>query len=118
MRKFVKIELGSRGGVENVELVESSYELIEKEFSEKLESLKEDEDEDELEYLEEFGRCSINLDKGEVEYGFSEEDCTFYVEVEKNKVGCEILLTEWLKVGCEDRGLSMEFDEVLGGLGC
>ena len=112
-RNFVKVVLGSRGEVENVELVESSYELIYKDFSEILESLKEDEDEEFLEYLEEFGNIEIDLDKGEVMYGFSEEDCTFFVEVEKNKELCEGLLKGW-----EEEDLDREFYELIGNLGC
>ena len=111
MGNFVKVELGSRGEVENVELVLTSYKLIEKEFIEKLESLKEDEDEDGLDYLEEFGSIEIDEEKGEVMFGFSEEDCTFYVEVEKNKDLCKGLLE-----GFED--LDVEFYELIGSLGC
>jgi hypothetical protein len=114
MKKFVKVELGSRGEVENVELVESSYELIEKEFNGELESLKEDGDEEYLEYLEEFGTIEINLDKGEVVFGFSEEDCTFFVEVEKNKDLCDGLLKNWDSEG----DMSVEFYELIGSLGC
>ena len=108
-RNFVKVVLGSRGECEEVELVETSYSLISKEYEDKYSELSEDEDE--LEYLEEFGSCSIDLDKGEVMYGFSEEDCTFYVEVEKNKDLCKGLLE-----GFED--LDVEFYELIGNLGC
>ena len=114
MKNFVKVELGSRGEVENVELVLSSYELIEKEFNEKLESLKEDEDEEYLDYLEEFGSIVIDEEKGEVMFGFSEEDCTFFVEVEKNKDLCEGLLKNW----DSEEDMSVEFYELIGSLGC
>ena len=113
-RNFVKVVLGSRGEVENVELVETSYGLIEKEFSENYESLKEDEDEDYLDYLEEFSNIEIDFDKGEVMYGFSEEDCTFFVEVEKNKDLCDNLLKHW----DSDEDMSVEFYELIGSLGC
>jgi hypothetical protein len=114
MKNFVKVELGSRGEVENVELVLSSYELIEKEFSEELERLKEEEDEDYLDYLEEFGSIEIDEEKGEVMFGFSEEDCTFFVEVEKNKELCEGLLKNW----DSEEDMSVEFYELIGSLGC
>ena len=116
MKKFVKVELGSRGEVENVELVEKSYELIEKEFNEELGRLKEEneDDEDYLDYLEEFGSIEIDEEKGEVMFGFGEEDCTFFVEVEKNKEVCEGLLENWDSE--EDR--SVEFYELIGSLGC
>ena len=110
MRNFVKVELGSRGEVENVELVLSSYELIEDEYDDKYSDLSVDSDN--IEYLEEFASIEINEEKGEVEYGFSEEDCTFYVEVEKNKELCDKLLKGW------EEELDVEFYELIGSLGC
>jgi len=111
MKKFVKIELGSRGEVEELELVESSYELIEDEYDDKYSDLSVDNDN--IEYLEEFASIEISEEKGEVMYGFSEEDCTFYVEVEKNKDLCEGLLKYW-----EEEDLDNEFYELIGSLGC
>jgi len=113
MKNFVKVELGSRGEVENVELVESGYKLIKKEFKEELKRLKEGEDKDGLDYLKEFSFIEIDEEKGEVEFGFSEEDCTFYVEVEKNKDLCEGLLKYW-----EEEDLDNGFYELIGNLGC
>jgi hypothetical protein len=110
-RNFVKVLLGSRGEVDEVELVDISYELISKEYEDRYSELSGDEDE--LEYLEEFSSCNIDLDKGEVEYGFSEEDCTFYVECDKNKDKCEILLSKWKEEELDD-----EFYDVIGSLGC
>ena len=112
MRNFVKVELGSRGEVENVELVLSSYELIEDEDDDKYSDLSVDNDN--IEYLEEFASININFNKGEVEYGFSEEDCTFYVEVEKNEDLCDRLLKGW----DNEDDLSVEFYELIGSLGC
>jgi len=112
MKKFVKIELGSRGEVENLELVESSYELIEDEYDDKYSDLSVDNDN--IEYLEEFASIEIDEEKGEVMYGFSEEDCTFYVEVEKNKDLCGRLLKGW----DNEDSLSVEFYELIGSLGC
>ena len=112
MRNFVKVELGSRGEVENVELVLSSYELIEDEYDDKYSDLSVDSDN--IEYLEEFANIEINEEKGEVMYGFSEEDCTFYVEVEKNKELCDNLLKHW----DSDEDMSVEFYELIGNLGC
>ena len=112
MKKFVKIELGSRGEVEELELVESSYELIEDEYDDKYSDLSVDNDN--IEYLEEFASIEINEEKGEVMYGFSEEDCTFYVEVEKNEDLCGRLLKGW----DNEDDLSVEFYELIGSLGC
>ena len=112
MKKFVKIELGSRGEVENLELVETSYELIEDEYDDKYSDLSVDNDN--IEYLEEFASIEIDEEKGEVMYGFSEEDCTFYVEVEKNEDLCDRLLKGW----DNEDDLSVEFYELIGSLGC
>jgi hypothetical protein len=114
MKNFVKVELGSRGEVENVELVLSSYELIEEEFNEIYnEFVENNDDEDSLDYLEEFSNIDIDKEKGEVMFGFSEEDCTFFVEVEKNKELCEGLLKYW-----NEEDMSVEFYELIGSLGC
>ena len=112
MRNFVKIELSSRGEVEKVELLETSYELIEDEYYDKYSDLESDYDN--TEYLEEFASIEIDEEKGEVMYGFSEEDCTFYVEVEKNEDLCGRLLKGW----DNEDSLSVEFYELIGSLGC
>ena len=111
MKNFVKVVLGCRGEVEEVELVKTSYELIEDEYDDKYSDLESDVDN--IEYLEEFANIEIDLEKGEVMYGFSEEDCTFFVEVEKNKELCEGLLKYW-----EEEDLDVEFYELIGSLGC
>ena len=110
MRNFVKVELGSRGEVENVEVVFTTFELIEDEYDDKYSDLSVDSDN--IEYLEEFASIEINEEKGEVMYGFSEEDCTFFVEVEKNKELCDKLLKGW------EEELDVEFYELIGSLGC
>ena len=111
MRNFVKVELGSRGEVEKVELLETSYELIEDEYYNKYSDLESDYDN--IEYLEEFASIDIDKEKGEVQYGFSEEDNTFYIEVEKNKDLCDKL------VKClEEDDLNDEFYELIESLGC
>ena len=111
MKNFVKVVLGCRGEVEEVELVKTSYELIEDEYDDKYSDLESDVDN--IEYLEEFANIEIDLEKGEVMYGFSEEDCIFYIEVEKNKELCDGLLEGW-----ENEDLEDEFYELIGSLGC
>jgi hypothetical protein len=111
MKNFVKVELGCRGEVENVELVKTSYELIEDEYDDKYSDLESDFDN--IEYLEEFASINIDEEKGEVEYGFSEEDCTFYVEYDKNVELCDGLLKCW-----DNEDLENELYELIGNLGC
>ena len=112
MKNFVKVELGSRGEVENVKLVKTSYELIEEVYDDKIVAMIES-DFDNIEYLEEFASINIDKEKGEVEYGFSEEDCTFYVEYDKNVELCDGLLKCW-----DNEDLENELYELIGNLGC
>jgi len=112
MKNFVKVELGCRGEVENIELVKTSYELIEDEYDDKIVAMIES-DFEYIDFLEEFANFNIDKEKGEVRYGFSEDDCTFYVEYDKNVELCEGLLKCW-----EDDDLDVEFWELIGSLGC
>ena len=81
MKKFLKIELGSRGEVENVEVVNTTIELIEDEYDDRYSDLSVDNDN--IEYLEEFSSIEIKEDIGVVMYGFSEEDTTYYIDFDK-----------------------------------
>ena len=93
MKKFLKIELGSRGEVENVEVVNTTYELVEDEYDYKYDDLSKDSDN--IPYLEEFASIDTNEEKGVVLYGFSEEDTTYYIDFDKNEDLCEMLISNW-----------------------
>ena len=93
MKKFLKIELGSRGEVENVEVVNTAIELIEDEYDDKYSDLSKDSDE--IPYLEEFSSIEIKEDIGVVMYGFSEEDTTYYIDFDKNEDICKKVLIGW-----------------------
>jgi len=86
MKKFLKVFVGSRGCLEEVEVIESSYdelfELYDNEF-------KEYEDED---YVEEF--CSIEVDevKGLINVSLNEEEGVWYVDVELNEKFCNEII--------------------------
>lgn len=103
MRNFVKVELGSRGEVENVEVVSTTYELIEDEYDDKYDDLSVDNDD--VPYLEEFSSIEKYEEKGVVVYGFTEEDSTYYIEYDKNESLCDKLV-----LGFEENG---EFITVL-----
>ena len=91
MKKYLKVELGSRGEVEGVEVVVGSLES----FREDLEVFKEGFDEEELDYLEEFvdlnGRFGSDEDDVLVE-GRGEEECYYYIEYDKYKEDCNKLI--------------------------
>ena len=86
VKKFLKVFVGSRGCLEEVEVIESSYdelfELYDNEF-------KEYEDED---YVEEF--CSIEVDevKGLINVSLNEEEGVWYVDVELNEKFCNEII--------------------------
>lgn len=117
MSKFIKIKLGSRGLVKNVEVVNTTYELIKDEYDNKYKDLREDliegnistlyleefanvclnEDEAPIDilYLEEFSDICINEDEGAVVYGFSEEPSTYFINFDNNSDVCNTLVTGW-----------------------
>ena len=91
MKKFVKVELGSRGEVEGVELVVGSIES----FRNDLEVFKSGLDVGDLEYLEEFidlnGRFGKDDDDVLIE-GRGEEECYYYIEYDKYVEDCDMLI--------------------------
>ena len=86
VKKFLKVFVGSRGCLEEVEVIESSYdelfELYDNQF-------KEYEDDD---YVEEF--CSIEVDevKGLISVSLNEEEGVWYVDVELNEKFCNEII--------------------------
>jgi hypothetical protein len=91
MKKYLKVELGSRGEVDGVGVVVGSLESFRKD----LEVFKEGFDEDELEYLEEFvdlnGRFGNDEDDVLIE-GRGEEECYYYIEYDKYEEDCNKLI--------------------------
>ena len=85
-KKFLKVFVGSRGCLEEVEVIESTYDelydLHDKEFLE-----YEDE-----EYVEEF--CSIDVDeeKGLINVSLNEEEGVWYVDMDINEEFCNELI--------------------------
>jgi len=95
MKKFLKVELGSRGEVENVEVVLTTYDLIEDEYDDKYDDLSVDNDD--IPYLEEFSSIESYEEKGVVVYGFTEEDSTYYIEYDKNRDLCDKLVVGFVE---------------------
>ena len=89
MKKFVKVELGSRGVVESVEVVESSYRDIKIDIKEYFGVLKKEEGK---EYVEEFCFLNINKEKGVVEVVLGEEESEFWIDCDVNEEDCKKLI--------------------------
>jgi hypothetical protein len=91
MKKYLKVELGSRGEVDGVEVVVGNLETFRKD----LEVFKEGFDGEYLEYLEEFadlnGRFGNDDDDVLVE-GRWEEECYYYIEYDKYVDDCKELI--------------------------
>ena len=89
MKKFVKVVLGSRGEVDNVEVVESSYRDIEKNVKSIFRELKKEEG---REYVEEFCFLNVNKEKGVVEVVLGEDESEFWIDCEVNENDCNRLI--------------------------
>lgn len=90
MKKFLKIEFGSRGEVIVNGLVDGSFEL----FEEELEKFKESFDEEDLEEMEEFISIEDNYKglEGVIIEGRGEEETYNYIEYERYKEDCDKIL--------------------------
>ena len=88
-RTYLKIEYGSRGEMEILGLVETSAIDLQKELDGIVDGC---EDEDEIEYYEEFMHLSEVEERGVIEVCVSEEESYIYVDYEKNKEGVDEIL--------------------------
>lgn len=93
---FLKVFIGSRGIIEEVVKVESSYDEIVEENERLFKEMIEEEDEEDregmIEYVEEF--CSVNVleDKGVVFVGCNEEESEYYIDYNRYRDDCEKLI--------------------------
>ena len=109
MKKYLKVVEGSRGGVESLELVETSLELINEELDKHVEDLKE-EGELDLKYIEEFTGCWEDKVSGLISVALGEEDGITYVDYEMYKEQIDEILKDE-----DDESLIYDFlDEVRG----
>jgi hypothetical protein len=95
MKKFVTVFIGSRGCLEEVNLVENELSLFE--YSQSIVDgiyadidVADEDYEDQIEYLSEF--VTINECKGFNEVGLNEEEYLFIFDFEENEDLCEKLL--------------------------
>lgn len=90
-KEFLKVFIGSRGMLEEVEVVETSYKSL-MEFYDEVFYEMGLELEDGEEYVEEF--CGFDKDevKGLVSVGLNEEEGVWYVDMELNKEFCNEIM--------------------------
>ena len=81
-KTYLKVEYGSRGEMEIIGLVETNVLELQKELNDIIEGC---EDEDELEYYQEFMNLDEVEDRGVIEVCISEEESYTYIDYEKNK---------------------------------
>ena len=89
MKKYLKVEYGSRGEMEVFGLVDSGYDVIRKELDEIVSNC---DDEGMVEYYEEFMFLNEDVEKGVIEVGVGEEESYTYIEYDKNKEGVDEIL--------------------------
>lgn len=111
MKKYLKIEYGSRGEMEVVGLVESSKDEIQKELDLIVEGCEDGEEE----YYEEFMFVGEDVEKGVIEVCVSEEESYTYFDYELNKE----MVDEVLRIDslCKEEKMSWsEGDELVDKL--
>ena len=111
-KTYLKVEYGSRGEMEIIGLVETDVFELQKELNDIVEGC---EDEDELEYYEEFMLLNEIVDRGVIEVCVSEEESYTYIDYEKNKE----IVDEILKITelCKDEKMEWrEGDEKVNDL--
>lgn len=88
-KEFLKVFVGSRGMLEEVEVVETSYKNLVEFYDEVFYELGLDVGE---EYVDEF--CGFDKDevKGLVSVGLNEEEGVWYVDIEINKEFCNEIM--------------------------
>jgi hypothetical protein len=105
MKKFVKVELGSRGEVESVGVIESSYKDIKVGVKQYFGILKKEEGK---EYVEEFCFLNINEEKGVVEVVLGEDESEFFIDCDVNEDDCNKLVELFMNDKVEEFNDLME----------
>ncbi len=109
MKKYLKVEEGSRGEIDSVDLVETSFELIKEDFDMYITDLKEEHEVD-LRYIEEFAFCHEDWKTGLITVAFDEETGVSYFDYEKYKEQIDEILEN-----IEDESLLYNlYEEVIG----
>ncbi len=112
MKKFVKVFVGSRGIIEEVEVVKISYDEIEQTssiiFQSMIDGEEDDEDREEMEeYVEEFCTIDVDKNKGVVFVGLNEEECEYWIDCDMYGDDCEKLVELF------ESGKESEFNDLM-----
>ena len=112
MKKFVRVFVGSRGFIEDVEVVEQSYEGIEgmarEHFDNMLDDELDDEEREEMEsYIDEFCSVEVKEDEGLVFIGYNEEECEYWIDCDMYGDDCEKLVELF------ESGKESEFNDLM-----
>jgi hypothetical protein len=88
-KEFLKVFVGSRGMLEEVDVVVSSYKNLMEFYDEEFYELGLEVGE---EYVDEFCSFESNEEKGLVSVGLNEEEGVWFVDMELNKEFCDEIL--------------------------
>ena len=116
MKKYLKVEFGSRGSLEVVGFVETDYNKLVEEMELFIENC---EDEDDKEYYEEFMYVNEYDNGNWIAVGLSEDECCDYIKYEGNEVDVDriVELIGKVKEGVvEERDVNDEINDILSKL--
>lgn len=86
VKKFLKVFVGSRGCLEEVEVVEDSYDELCDFYDEQFIGYEDEE------YVEEFCSIDVNEEKGLISVSLNEEEGVWYVDMDINEEFCNELI--------------------------
>lgn len=86
VKKFLKVFVGSRGCLEEVEVVEDSYDELCDFYDEQFIGYEDEE------YVEEFCGIDVDKEKGLISISLNEEEGVWYVDMDINEEFCNELI--------------------------
>ena len=115
MKKFVKVFVGSRGIIDEVELVEIEYNgILDRSleiFEEMVEECEDEDDKVEMEeYVEEWCNVDVDREKGVVFVGLNEEECEYWIDCDMYEDDCKRLVELFENDKYDDN----EFHDIMG----
>lgn len=114
MKKFVKVFVGSRGIIEDVELVEIEYnDILDRSlkiFEEMVDDCDDEDDRLEMEeYVEEWCNVDVDRERGVVLVGLNEEECEYWIDCDMYENDCDRLVELFENDDCD----SNEFHDIM-----
>ena len=113
MKNFVKVFVGSRGIIEEVEVVEIGYnDILDRSleiFKEMVEECEDEEDREEMEeYVDEWCNVDVDRERGIVNVGLNEEECEYWIDCDMYEDDCKKLVELFENENVE------EFNDLMG----